>query len=78
MGLPRKATTGCFEKVMVNVYDLLTKKVVFTGGTMEAAKFMNIPHTQMPGYLKSKSRVRKKWAVRIANVNHPNKQKDND
>lgn len=66
MGLPRKASTGIFDKVIVNVYDLATKKIVFTGGTTEAANFMSVQVGYAVYCLKNKSRVKKKYAIRIA------------
>jgi hypothetical protein len=66
MGLPRKASTGIFDKVMVNVYDIITKEIVFTGGSLAAANYMGIPMGQLGTCLKKKCRIKKKWAVRIA------------
>jgi hypothetical protein len=66
MPLPKKANTGTYEKVMVNVYDLATKEIVFTGGQKEAAQFMGINPRHMSAYLSSKSKVKRKYAVRMA------------
>jgi hypothetical protein len=66
MALPRKATTGTYDSVLVNVYDLATKKIVFTGGQLDAADFMGVQRGYMSYCLKNKARVKKKYTVRIA------------
>lgn len=66
MGLPKKATTGTYDKVIVNIYDVATKKIVFTGGQLDACNFMGVQIGYMSYCLKHKTRVNKKYAVRIA------------
>ncbi len=69
MGLPKKATTGAYDEIIVNVYDLMTKKIVFTGGQLAACNFMGIQIGYMSYCLKHKTRVKKIYAVRIAKQN---------
>jgi hypothetical protein len=69
MGLPKRATTGAYDHITVNVWDLATKTIVFTGCQKDAAHFMGIDPHHMGGYLGRKTRVKKKYAVRIAKQN---------
>lgn len=66
MALPKKATTGVYDHITVNVYDLATKQIVFTGGQKQAAHFMGIDPHQMSSYLNRKVKIKKKYAIRIA------------
>lgn len=59
-----------FEPIPVNVYDIETKQIVFTGSQRKAAEFLCIPHRHISAYLKHKSRVRNKYAIRIAKINY--------
>ena len=73
MPLPRKAKIdSLFEAVQVNVFDLATKEIVFTGGVCQVATFLNISQPSVQSYLKSKARFRKKYALRMAKVNNEN------
>ena len=55
-----------FEHVPVNVYDIKTKEIVFTGSQTDAAKFIGVPKNYLCYYLKTKAKVKKKWAIRYA------------
>jgi plasmid maintenance system antidote protein VapI len=66
MPLPRKATTGAFEHVPVNVYDIITKQIVFNGSQKEAANFLGIRLGGVSSCLKNKSRIKNKYTIRIA------------
>lgn len=66
MSLPRQAKTGIFEKVIVNVYEIATKTIVFTGSVCDAAKFMGIAAGHCSMAARNRFRVKKKWAVRLA------------
>lgn len=65
MPLPRRAHTGHFETVDVNIYDIHTKEIVFTGGQSNAATFLNIQQGHLASALRQKSVVQKKYAIRI-------------
>lgn len=66
MALPKKANTGLYDHVTVNVYDLATKEIVFTGGQKKAAQFMGINPRHIGVYISRKTKVKKKYAVRLA------------
>jgi len=67
MSLPKKARSGdLFDKVLINVYDLKTKQIVFTGGQCQVASFLNISQSHIFNYIKTKSKFRKKYALRMA------------
>lgn len=54
-----------FETVQVNVYDIKTKRIIFTGSQRDASIFMGVTPNNMVRYIKSKVRVKKKYAVRF-------------
>jgi hypothetical protein len=66
MPLPRKARADVYEPVIVNVYELGTKEIVFTGGQRQAAQFMGVNHRHMGVYLSQKTKIKKKYTVRLA------------
>jgi hypothetical protein len=55
-----------FEHVPVNVYDIKTKEIVFTGSQIDAANFIGVQRGYLSYYLKTKARIKKKWAIRYA------------
>lgn len=71
MALPRKAIAGTVsESVDVNVYDVATKKIVFTGSQRKAAQFMEMSREgNICYYLKTKAKYKNKYAVRYASEN---------
>lgn len=70
MGLPKSAfgfRNG--ESVDVHVYDVNTKKIVFTGSQRKAAQFVGMPvANNIQYYLKSKGRYKKKYAFRYVST----------
>jgi hypothetical protein len=53
------------ESVDVHVYDIATKKIVFTGSQRLAAQFLGMKQANnIQYYLKSKGRYKKKYAIR--------------
>jgi hypothetical protein len=76
MGLPKKARTGIFEQIKVNIYDVTTKEIVFTGGSNEACNFLGVGRGYIAPYLKSKKRIKKKYAIRIAKQNNMSNTKN--
>lgn len=57
-----------FEEVPVNVYNIFTKKIVFTGSQRRAARFLNIQGGLLSWKLKSKRRINDEFAVRIKSI----------
>lgn len=67
MPLPRKARAGgLYDTVTVNVWDIETKTIVFTGNTLEVSAFLGINTGQVSYAYQRKSRVKDKYAIRIA------------
>ena len=67
MGLARRARiNGVFEPVNVNVWCIETKKIIFTGNQCEVGNLLGVKQGQILTYLKTKSRFRKKYALRLA------------
>lgn len=71
-GLNKRAIIGdCFDNVNVNIYDIETKSIIFTGTQKDAVKFLGMGNVgQIKNYIKNKYRFRKKYAIRLA----PDKQ----
>jgi len=46
-----------FEHVPVNVYDIKTKEIVFTGSQIDAANFIGVQRGYLSYYLKTKARI---------------------
>lgn len=66
MPLPRKVNlNNCSEHVPVNVYDILTKEIIFSGSQKGAANFLGVPYYYMPKYLKNKTRIKRRYTIRI-------------
>lgn len=66
MGLQRKCHLGdIYEQVEVNVYDIFTKEIVFTGSQVAAGFFIGVGSRHILSAARSKSRIKKKYAVRI-------------
>ena len=55
-----------FETIPVNVYDIVTKQIVFTGSQTDAAKFIGTTLKNLNRSLSIKSKIKKRFAVRIA------------
>ena len=56
-----------FETTIVNVYEIETKKIVFTGSEKDVAKFLGIDAKSIPAAIKYKYKVKnKKYALRHA------------
>ena len=58
-----------FERVEINVYDISTKQIIFTGGQCDAATFLNITLENVRSALKQKSKVKNKYAIRFKRQN---------
>lgn len=66
MALPKKAKAGDnFEKVIVNIYDIHSKEIVFTGGIDDVKSFLK-SNINVLQYIKLKTRFNKKYALRFA------------
>lgn len=50
--------------VNVNVYDIETKGIVFTGSQTNAGKFIGVSTAYINRYLTTKGRIKNKYAVR--------------
>lgn len=71
MGLSRRAYVGSFyDKVEVNVFDISTKKIVFSGSQGNAANFLSVHQGVIATALKTRGRIKKQYAVRIKKDNH--------
>lgn len=70
-GLSRRAsaTDDIYETVLINVFDLKTKEIVFTGAGREVANFIGTSQGNMRKYLRQKTRYKKKYALRLAKTN---------
>ena len=53
-----------FEKVEVNVYDIQTKQIVFSGSQIDAAHFIGTSRQNVKQAVCRKSVIKKKYAVR--------------
>lgn len=58
--------TNLPDSPRVNVWDIATKTIVFTGDTQAAGAFMSCTPQNVFNALRSKARVHNKWAVRAA------------
>ena len=66
MGLPKRVLYNSpGETADVNIYDIKTKEIVFIGSQTDAAKFVGLKQPcSLFYYLRTKDRIKKKWAVR--------------
>lgn len=64
MKLRNNILRNCFEEVPINVYDITTKKIVFSGSQIDAAKFIGTSIQNVNLSLRIKSKIKKKYAVR--------------
>jgi hypothetical protein len=65
-GMQRKCFLGHENsELLVNVFDVLTKKIVFTGNASDAANHLRISRSHLNNSVKRKSRIKRKYAVRI-------------
>jgi len=55
-----------FEKRLINVWDIATKTIVFTGDVNDVSIFLNIAQRSVRSYIKSKARRKGKYAIRYA------------
>jgi len=55
-----------FDIVTVNVYDIKTKQIIFTGSQTDAAKFIGTSNSNIYFSLRYKSRIKKRFTVRLA------------
>lgn len=62
MSLPRKVLLPDAPKV--NIWDINTKTIAFTGDTQDAAIFIGTTTRHVTSALNRKCRIFKKWAVR--------------
>lgn len=69
MSLPRRASTGMYDKVYINVFDIHTKEIVFSGDNMDVANFLSVNVYALTKYLSKKYRFRNKYALRIKSEN---------
>lgn len=54
-----------FDSVDVNVYDVNTKQIVFSGGQKKAANFLGVPRSRIASCLYRKDRIKDQFAIRI-------------
>lgn len=52
------------DPVNVNVYDIETKKIIFTGSQSNAGKHIGVSTSYINRYLTTKGRIKNKYAVR--------------
>ena len=58
-----------FETTIVNVYEIETKKIVFTGAEKDVAKFLGIDAKSIPTAIKRKYKVKdKKYTLRHVRI----------
>lgn len=79
MALPRQvklsnSINGINESVPVNVYDIKTKEIVFSGSQCAAARFLNVPVSNLSSALIRKWNIKRQFAIRIKST----KTNDND
>lgn len=66
MGLSKRVyVDGLYAETIVNVWDLTTKQIVFTGNTHEAANYVGVSSRTIYAYLAKKTRYKKKFTFRI-------------
>lgn len=65
-GLSRK--TMIANDRPVNVFDLATKSIVFTGNVSEVGYFLGIAMGHVNAAIRRKNKVQKKWALRYAKI----------
>lgn len=69
MSLQKRASAGShFDSVEVNVYDIKTHEIVFSGNQGDAANFLGVTSQYLRYYLRKKVRFKKKYAIRIKGV----------
>jgi hypothetical protein len=67
--MTRQKILNPFETVDINVYDVITKSIVFTGSITDAAKYMGVLHKENIHHaLRLKHRIKKKYAVRYKSI----------
>lgn len=67
MALPRKLTnTGPFDRVELNVWDIETKTIIFTGTYAEVANRFNWPKATVQSAYQRKNKLYGKYAIRTA------------
>ena len=65
MALQRHAGTGdIFERVEINVFEIKTKEIIFTGDQRECADFLKTHPRRIKDALLKKYRLFKKYAIR--------------
>jgi hypothetical protein len=62
MSLPRRIHRPDSPKI--NIWDIATKTIVFTGDTQNAAIFCKVTTRTLISALRRKGRIQRKWAVR--------------
>lgn len=73
MALPRRAKTGLYDRVELNVYDIGTKQIVFTGTYLEVANKLGVHYSNVQYAMRNKSIVKKQFAIRIKSTKNENR-----
>lgn len=78
MPLPRNVT-NCyvFERVELNVYDIDTKEIIFTGTSLEIANHLRVSVSRVRDALKRKGKLMRKYAIRTKSLKQKNNGKLN-
>lgn len=58
-----------YEKKLINVWNIHTKQIVFTGDATDVGRYLNISDWSVNSYLKRKSVRKKQFALRLAKNN---------
>lgn len=68
MALPKRALSGIDDRVDVNVFDIRTKQIVFSGNQCQAARYLAVHQANISQALRTKYRIKKNYVVRTKSV----------
>lgn len=72
MSLQKRAYVDShFDSVEVNVYDIKTHEIVFSGNQGDVANLLGVTPQSLRFYLRTKCRFKKKYAIRIKGIKQP-------
>lgn len=74
MALPRRATVGgIYDRVELDVYDINTKQIIFTGTYLEIANKLGVLYGSVQYAKRNKTRIKNQYAIRIKKCKNENR-----
>lgn len=73
MGLSRRnlGMENIFEKKNIDVWEIATKKIIFTGDSNDVCMFLNMDTRNVATAVKRKSKIKKgKYTLRVSKINN--------